>query len=388
MIHFGLYQFAGAMAGGFAGAYLLRKGFSVPETLCIFACLLLLRFMMRLLSLGIVRRIGPRGAMALGVAIASTQYLPLLWADQTAGLLCWIAVVSVAEAIYWPTYHACVAVIGGGASRGREVGFRSAVLSIVGVFGPLCGGFLLQHLGPRVDFGIAALLGVSAAAPALLLPKIDVGPIPSIRDWSRDINLTGVKAFASDGWLSSGIALAWPLVLYVSLGAGWEAFGIAGAIAGLAGAVAGMWSGGAIDRGDRERWLTVVSWALAGSLLLRLVSPWSPIMAEVANATGAVVISLYLPVLMTGVYECAKSTGTAYKFHFAAEAGWDLGAASGCLAAALAVWATGAISASMLPCALAIYTFRLCVKGHAAHGTKADYPLARPQSGWTDAPPV
>ena len=54
-----------------------------------------------------------------------------------------------------------------------------------------------------------------------------------------------------------------------------------------------------------------------------------------ANALGALVVCLYMPTLMTAVYNQAKRSPCALRFHAAAEGGWDIGGASGCLAAAV-----------------------------------------------------
>jgi hypothetical protein len=58
--------------------------------------------------------------------------------------------------------------------------------------------------------------------------------------------------------------------------------------------------------------------------------------------------ALYIPTLMTAVYNQAKRSPCALRFHIAAEAGWDAGAASGCLVAALLLWAGAPLSLGIL----------------------------------------
>ena len=58
--------------------------------------------------------------------------------------------------------------------------------------------------------------------------------------------------------------------------------------------------------------------------------------------------------------------GAAYRFHFAAEAGWDAGAASGCLIAAALVWATAAPSLAVVPGALGVIVLYLSVRAPKA----------------------
>jgi len=257
-------------------------------------------------------------------------------------------------------------VTGAGSSRGRELGVRTAVGAIVGVLGPLSGGVLLERFGAAADFVIAAAFCMASMLPLLSMTGIRVGPIPSARESLQSIDLLGVTAFAADGWMASGLALAWPMVLFISLGFRYEAFGVANALAGLAGAATGLACGGSIDRGRRDRYLIVVSSALSLGFAVRACASWSPLAATIANATGAAVMGLYVPVLMSVIYERAKQSGAAYRFHFAAEAGWDVGASLGCLVGAAVAWATAEPSLAIIPAALGVWVVYWCVRFQAS----------------------
>jgi hypothetical protein len=56
--------------------------------------------------------------------------------------------------------------------------------------------------------------------------------------------------------------------------------------------------------------------------------------AVIANALGALVFCLYVPAIMTAVYNQSKGSPCALRFHVATEGAWDAGCASGCLVAA------------------------------------------------------
>ena len=352
-LHYALYQLAVAMAGGFVGAFLLEQGFSLPAALTAYAGMLVTRFALRLFALEIVRRIGFRRAMMLGAALGAMQFIPLMRAAEPVWFIAWIGLVSLAECLYWPVHHASQAVIGG-ESRGREMGIKTAVGALVGVLGPLAGGALLARCGPTVDFAIAAALTLASILPLCWLRSIPAGPVPGLSDSLLAADRGATATFAADGWMSAGLGIAWPMVLFLALGSHYEAFGAANAAAGLVGAVTGLVCGRAIDRGERDRYLVLVCLALAFGFALRVGAGWSPLAAALANATGAAVAGLYLPVLMSTIYDRAKHSGEAYRFHIAAEAGWDVGAASACLAGALLPWATGLPSLAVLPAALGI----------------------------------
>ena len=354
-LHYGLYQFAFASAVGFAGAYLLEQGFSLPQALVCFAAMLGIRCVFRFAGLGVVRHVGYRRAVALGALIGALQFWPFFYAQTTTGLVLWLLVVAFSESLYWPVYHAAVAVTGAAGERGKELGLRTMVGAAAGVIGPLTGGLLMQRLGPSSNFALGAALMVASAIPLMMMQNFDAGPVPSARQSMKLVDRQAIIAFASDGWMASGLQLAWPMVLFVVLGAHYEAFGLANAAAGVAGAAGAWFCGRAIDGGKRDRYLAMVSLALAAGFSLRIAAGWSPIAAAVANATGAAVMGVYIPVLMSYVYDRAKTSGTAYRFHFAAEAGWDFGAATGCLAAALVVVLTGIPSLGIVPGSLGIF---------------------------------
>ncbi|MXP62986.1 MFS transporter [Roseomonas sp. M0104] len=361
-LHFSLFHLAATLAGGFVGAYLLKLGFSLPAALASYAGLLMLRFGLRFVALGITRRFGFKGALTGGVLLGAAQFVPLLNADTPFWFAAWVAIVAAAESLYWPVYHAAMAVTGEASRRGRELGLRTAIAAVIGVLGPLAGGLLLEHAGPAADFAIAGLLALLSIPPFLHMAELPAGPVPALRESMRGMDRLGLAAFAADGWIASGLLLAWPMVLFAALGARYEAFGLANAVAGLAGAVAGVLCGRAIDRGQRERYLAGACVALGAGFLLRAGAGWSPLAAAMANATGAAIMSLYMPVLMSVVYDRAKQSGAAYRFHFATEAGWDVGAASGCLAAAAVAWLAMTPSLAVLPGMLGVAVLYLCVR--------------------------
>jgi len=370
-LHFGLYQFSCAMAGGFAGAYLLQQGLSLPQALASFAALLAVRFVLRCLSLVLVRRVGVRGAMIAGAAVLATQFWPLIHARDPLWLALWLFIVALGESLYWPCYHSAVAVTGAPDSRGRELGLRNAIGAMAGITGPLVGGVLLQRFGPAVDFGLAAGITLAAIPPLLLMAPLKAGEIPSLREALRTVDRRSLKAFAADGYISGGLMLAWPMALFVSLGSQYESLGVANALASLVGAGVGLVAGRVIDAGRRDRALVWVSLALVASFAFRAFASWSPLAAHISNATGAAVIGVYTTVLMSLIYDRAKGSGAAYRFHFAMEGGWDAGAALGCLAGAAAALATGVPSLATLPSVLGVGVMYLCVRGGKAPATEA-----------------
>ena len=371
MLHCVLWSLAMSLAAGFVGAYLLRLGFGVATTMLLYALLLTVRFGMRAVMLPVVRRLGMRKAMLLGTTISAFQFLPLLNADSLPWLGAWIVVVSAGECIYWPICHAAIAVCGGGGRRGRQIAFRQMATTAISVVGPLAGGILMTRLGAPAEFGIATVVCLVSAAPLLWIGTFDLGVIPTIRRSLKIVDPVGLCAFAADGWMCAGLGIAWPIILFASLGSSYDALGWASSAAAVTGALAGLGCGFAIDRGYRPLLSRIVTVALLAGVALRAAGAWAPGTAFAANMIGSAVGGLYYPVLMSVVYDRAKRSGSAYQFHLSAEAGWDGGAIFGCLATAAVAWSGVPLALAVLPAALGVLVIDRCVRAESRVGSVA-----------------
>ncbi len=360
-LHFVLFQAAAAMAGGFIGAYLLKCGFSLAAALVAYGGYLAVRSVFRFVALAAVRRVGYQRGLMLGTAVVGLQFIPLMWAQHLGCLLAWMGCVAMGEAFYWPVYHATMATQADEGNRGRQVAQRTTILTILTIVGPLVGAALLTRFGPVVSFGTATLLTTLSVLPLFALRRISLGAVPTWRETWQGADVIALAAFSADGWMSSGLLIAWPMVLFTSVGSHFATLGALNAAAGAVGAVASHFCGRGIDRGQRGSYLNTVCWLLFGSVLIRALASWSPLAASVANLSGAAVTAMYTPVLMSVIYDRAKRSGAIYRFHFIMEAGWDAGAVSGCLVAA-GVAMVAPASLVVLPAMGAILVIHRCVR--------------------------
>jgi hypothetical protein len=105
-------------------------------------------------------------------------------------------------------------------------------------------------------------------------------------------------------------------------------------------------------------------------------------MAVAANALGTLVGCLYMPTLMTAVYNQAKRSPCALRFHVATEGGWDVGCAAGSLAAALLSWLGAPLPLGIL---LSLFGTALSLvllwRYYAALGIPLDLTIVQPPSG-------
>jgi hypothetical protein len=241
--------------------------------------------------------------------------------------------------------------------------------ALVGIAAPLLGAWALAAGGPWLAFLGAGLIQLAAALPLLGAPE---APVPDAAPGSLKASMQGAALMACDGLFAGGYHYVWQIALFVSLGESFVAYGGAMALAALVGAAFSLWIGKHIDAG-RGRSAVVIALAVAvGVLALRAVSVGSPWLAVTANALGALVEAVWVPVLMAPVYNLAKASPCALRFSVATEGGWDLGCGGACLAGA-AIVASGATYAAPILIGLAgvATTFALLWRRYGASGPTA-----------------
>ena len=374
-LHYGIHSIALSGAGAFFAVYLLKAGLSVAWVLGSLALILAGRFLIRPIVVPLAVRFGMRPLVIAGTCLTAVQY-PLLAGVHGVGpalfVLC--AIAALGDTFYWSSYHAYFAALGNHEHRGSELGAREAIAAMAGIVSPLATGILLVAFGPLVAFGSAAVLQVSAALPLFFTPEVAVAhKVPG----AFKAAIPGMVLFLADGWIAAGYGFVWQIVLFLSLAESFTAFGGALALAALVGAAAGLLLGRLIDAGHGRRAVWYGLGALAVTTILRAVSPGHALLAVIANALGALVVCLYIPTLMTAVYNQAKSSPCALRFHVAAEGAWDVGAASGCLVAAtLAAFGVALSVPIMLSLLGAAALFLELRRYYAAHPTVAELALA------------
>jgi MFS transporter, DHA1 family, inner membrane transport protein len=345
-LHYGIHALALSGGGAFFLAYLLNAGVPAPAVLASFALILAGRFAIRPFILMPARRWGLKPLVIAGTVLSALQY-PLLAEVHGVGwqLLALCAVASLGDSVYWTSYHAYFASLGDAEHRGHQLGAREAIAALVGIVGPLLAGWALATLGPRIAFDVTAGVIMVAALPFLGTPNVAVA---RTAPGAFRAAIPGVLMFAADGWIAASYVFVWQIALFLSLGESFTAYGGAMALAALVGAASGLLLGRQIDAGHGRGAVRLALGSLVVGISLRAVSYGSPLLAVAANAVGALVSALYVPTIMTAVYNQAKGSPCALRFHIATEGGWDAGGASGCLLAAGLLWAGAPIPLAIL----------------------------------------
>ncbi len=334
-LHSGIQALAQGMGGVFVLVFLLRAGVSIPAALYAMALIFAGRLVTRPAVLPLAKRWGLRPMVIVGNLVVALQY-PVLAEVHGVGqsLLAYCLISALGDSFYWPSYHAYFALLGDSEHRGHQIGAREALVAIVGIVAPLLGAWALVTAGPRLAFGAVGLVQALATVPLFATPNVMVER--TARGAYRSA-LSGIGFAVADGWLSVMYLFVWQIGLFLSLGESLSAYGGAMAFAALVGAVSGMLLGRHIDAGHGWRGVVIAYAVVAVTVILRASSLGTPWLAVGANALGALAGGLQALALMTPVYNLAKASPCALRFHIAAEGGWDVGCGSGCLIAAALV---------------------------------------------------
>ncbi len=321
---------------GFAFVYLLKAGISTSVVLLCIAAMFASRLFFRMGVVPIALRFGLRNTLIVSVIVEGASYLLLPMISSVGPLLIlYLALWAASSSFYWTTYHAYVAQLGNNENRGAQVSAMEFFGMLAGIAAPLLMGFMLTWFNPWVGFGFIALAMILAAVPFLFGPHFSIAPDVSI---SRASGRTARMILFTDGIRSASTHFVWLIVLFLTLGSSYVAFGGALALAGLTGAFMGLFVGKWIDLGKGVHAARIGYGAMILSSLVKCFGfhiPWS---AVTANALYSAAWPSYATALNSQVYNLARRSPCALRFHVVAEGGWDMGMTFGCGVAALLVY--------------------------------------------------
>jgi MFS transporter, DHA1 family, inner membrane transport protein len=344
--HFSVHQFAWSISGAFFATFLLRNGMSPAGVLLCIAAVLGLRFALRPCVLVTAARIGLRNSLIIGTLLYACQILALAIAGGSqAGLVFYIAISALGDVFYWTCYHAFFAALGDAQNRGAQLGARGLFATLASALGPGIGGVLLANFGAWTAFSAGAAIELVAIAPLLRIAE----PVVILQPWRQAFSAAreGVILFSTDGFITCAMVFSWDMASFLAFDQRFDILGAVLSAAAVAGAIGGMVFGGFIDAGHTGRAVGLNAWVLAGLVVLKALCIGSPVAMMAATVVGNVLGGLYLPTLMTAVYNEAKASPCALRFHFATEGGWDAGGMVACLIAA-AAWGAGVPPAFVL----------------------------------------
>ena len=332
--HTTLHDVALGISMVFSAVFLLRQGLSTVTIYLSIGLILGLRFLFRPLVLVSVTTIGLRRSLILGTFLYAVQspFLALIHGPGVE-LLIYCVVAAIAQVFYWTCYHAMFAAAGDLENRGSQVGWRGLLVAIAGVVGPAIGGVVLTVSGPWAAFGVAAVIELTAIVPLLKITELSIARVAP--RGAFDAARFGALLFVVDGWQFNASVWAWSIILFQALDERYDTFGGWRSVAMLAGALCGFALGRFIDKGHARSAIRVNAVVQAGIIVTRGFCGPDPILVIAVTIGTTMLSGLYMPSLMTAIYNNAKLSPCPFRFQLAAEAGWDIGGASACIIAAV-----------------------------------------------------
>lgn len=374
-LHYGIFALAQSGGGVFLLVFLLKAGLSVPATLLTLAVILVGRFALRAAVLPFAKRFGLKASVIFGGLVLGGQYLVLAHVDGVGPALLALCFFSaLGDAFYWSSYHAYFAALGDAEHRGHQIGAREALAAAVGIVAPLLGAWAIVTTGPVAAFAGVAAVQVLSTVPLWGAPNVAVKHVaPGAFQAAR----FGVQLYALHGVYTAGYYIIWNIALFISLGESFTAYGGAMALAALVGAASGLVLGRSIDAGHGQRAVLVAFAVVFVVVSLRAASLGSAELAVVANALGALVVCLFVPVLMTATYNLAKASPCPLRFQIAAESGWDVGCGAAALTAAALAYAGFSLAFAILLALPAAGAMGVLLRGYyARHAVTIDAEVA------------
>ena len=334
--HSALHGLSQQIGGIFVFVFLVKAGIAMHFVLLSFAAIVLCRLVFRQIAVPFAIRFGLRQAFIFGVVVGAVAYVPLGFVHGLSPMLAvFLLIHALGDAFYWSCYHATTARLGDQESRGAQVSAVQLIYASSAIIGPLIGSSTQVYLGSVFAFMLAGCVRLLSAIPLLQIMYTTAMPKGVVDAKSKRF---AWRIYFFDGVTTTGINLSWTMALFITLNQNFQTYGLALSGAAIVGAIMGLGIGRLVDLGH-HRWS--VAFGMSAMSLFAVAAAFGyrdPFTAIIALALSAVAGPLYASAFNARVYNVAKVSGDALRFHVVGEGGWDVGCALGCCAAAFMVW--------------------------------------------------
>ena len=210
-------------------------------------------------------RIGLKISMAIGISGTILFYAVSYMLDQRVVdqslILLGLAIVGLAlvSAFYWSPFHVEFADLTVKSRRGKQLGKYFTAQRIIGVFGPLAGGFIIARHSYGAGFLFGILLLLLSFFPLMKLPvlkvKFEFGYFETIRKmFDKDFRNMSMAMMAHGAENIVGVVV-WPIFLFLLFGGDYFEVGAFAAIIVVISLVLEILVGNESDKKEKGRLL-------------------------------------------------------------------------------------------------------------------------------------
>jgi len=125
----------------------------------------------------LIRRLGHRGTMLVGVGCTALATLAVSWAQSMPEVVLYRLLSGLGQALYSIARHAYIAQAVQASGRGRAISLFGGLMRIGRFIGPLAGGTIAKAMGLRIPFlFVGAAYGSAFLIMVLFVPRARDGP--------------------------------------------------------------------------------------------------------------------------------------------------------------------------------------------------------------------
>lgn len=204
-----LANISGIMSDMLLPLYVQDLGASVAQVGLFFTLGAILPLVFQILGGWLSDAIGRLQAIAIGSMAGVVEMIVAIIAPSWEWLFISVVGAAVTRAFVGPSFRAFIAEEADEENLGKVYGMSDALFMIVGVIGPLLGGYLVQGRGFRQMYAVAAVIYITAAIIRILMAR-RASKQQAAKEGERP-TLAGLKSniIAIVGLLSAGGVITW-----------------------------------------------------------------------------------------------------------------------------------------------------------------------------------
>lgn len=214
-------SFAVFLIGIFEPIYIfIQLERSLSKTFIYFGLISLMYAFLAPLGAKVLSKIGIKHSMLLGIPFLFLYYIGL-WHVESLGVFIFVLTLlrAIHSMFYWPAYHIYFARASDKGHRGKEIGYRTIIISIVASAAPLLGGVIISAYGFPFLFIIVLTLLFSSMIPLFLskekYEQYHYSYFSVFKDLFKKKYRRKMFAFAARGTEFLIQAQVWPLYLFL-----------------------------------------------------------------------------------------------------------------------------------------------------------------------------
>ena len=335
-IHYGIRTAAWEVASLFSLSYLYKQGLPLYAACLVYGGM----FFMRLFFIPLANRLclkkGVRFTLTIGTVLFALRYLTLIPIDGLNWkVLPFLLLSGIADPMYRLPYNTFFSLLSKDGNRGKDVGFRESMRTIIVIFAPVLGGWSLAHF--RVmTFVMMAVITILSLLPLRPIRSKPLLNEPDDNEKKGKSSNVGFILFCCDA-VSQHSIIVWQLTVFAMVAESYERFGLLLGLASLFQAVCYGTFGSFVDKGHQKIYVFISYALIFCCIFLRMFFATNVPVVIACDFCYACGFPLYYITQMKCFYGIMEMTESNVDYSRKAEKGRVFGTVF-CMATA-AVWA-------------------------------------------------